>query len=74
MTFYNGFDDNNFLTIQGDSGGPLLDKNNLQIGVVSFGPDCPRNNKQPGVYSTIADNLNWINSIVSGNNKNGEEC
>lgn len=27
---------------QGDSGGPLLDKNEVQVGVISFGLGCAR--------------------------------
>lgn len=47
---------------QGDSGGPLV-LNNVQVGVVSWGRGCASPDYS-GVYSNIANQLDWINSIV----------
>lgn len=60
----------NFLNIQGDSGGPLLllyGKNRIQIGITSFGATCAENDRNlPPGFAKIADNLDWINGVISG--------
>ncbi|XP_037042050.1 trypsin beta-like [Bradysia coprophila] len=60
---------------QGDSGGPLIyGENNQQIGVVSFGATCAQNdNSLPGAYAKIADNLGWINGVISGKKQEHDE-
>lgn len=53
----------------------MVGHNNQQIGIVSYGPYCPQPNQgatSAGVYTKIADNMAWINSVVSGS-KDGED-
>ncbi|XP_015833141.1 chymotrypsin-1 isoform X2 [Tribolium castaneum] len=43
---------------QGDSGGPLLDKNENQIGIVSWGVSCA--NKSPNIYTNVEPYFTWL--------------
>ncbi|XP_066982820.1 chymotrypsinogen 2-like [Macrobrachium rosenbergii] len=57
---------------QGDSGGPLITQENdyyILVGVVSWGVGCGVAGN-PGVYSTVANQMNWINAVAS----TGETC
>lgn len=47
---------------QGDSGGPMTANGKL-IGIVSWGRGCAQP-KLPGVYAKVADQRDWIKSVV----------
>ena len=44
---------------QGDSGGPLLNKDGVQVGIVSYGKGCGERGI-PGVYSRVSYAADWI--------------
>lgn len=47
---------------QGDSGGPMINKQGVQLGVISFGMGCAREGV-PGVYGRTAvqgDASDWL--------------
>jgi trypsin len=48
---------------QGDSGGPLFDKDNVQVGIVSFGTGCARGGI-PGVYTRVSAYADWIEASI----------
>lgn len=49
---------------QGDSGGPLYDQeNDVLVGITSWGYECA-DAFYPGVYARIADQADWILSVI----------
>ncbi|KAM7360983.1 chymotrypsin-1-like [Cochliomyia hominivorax] len=50
----------------GDSGGPLVDENNVLVGVVNWGEPCAVG--RPDVYASVAYYINWIRTVMSGEN------
>jgi len=58
----------------GDSGGPIFDKNETQVGIVSFGFSCGDANF-PGVYSKLSGAGEWIRqTMCSMTDFPTEEC
>ena len=60
----------------GDSGGGLTATNfngrEVLLGIISFGePDCGRRGGKPGVYTNVMDQLDWIQSQISGGGDGG---
>lgn len=43
----------------GDSGGPLIDRDDVQVGLVSSGVGCA-DPKYPGIYTDVAHYRDWI--------------
>ncbi|XP_025414015.1 trypsin-like [Sipha flava] len=63
-----GYRDGRSDTCAGDSGGPLLCRMRGRwtvVGVTSFGDGCGRRAKY-GVYATVANNVRWIVSAITG--------
>ncbi|KAJ6641771.1 Trypsin 3A1 [Pseudolycoriella hygida] len=57
----------------GDHGGPLLlhhddeDDDDVQIGIVTSVPiECTNELLDPSIYTSVAANLDWIKSVISG--------
>ncbi|CAB9507333.1 Plasminogen (Fragment) [Seminavis robusta] len=58
-----GSEDGSVDTCQGDSGGPMLDKNNVQLSVVSWGQGCAQAD-HAGIGSRVSAIADWIDAQI----------